>query len=140
MIKNRLKWLSCSADETFQIAKAWGATLKSGDVIAFDGDLGAGKTTFIRGIADCFGIDTHSVSSPTFTYLNIYKGTKTLYHFDLYRIKSEHDFLSAGFDDFLQEDAICCIEWAERVEALLKECHRVSITILSEEKREICLN
>jgi tRNA threonylcarbamoyladenosine biosynthesis protein TsaE len=137
---SRNEWISGSADETFQIGKAWGATLKSGAVIAFSGDLGAGKTTFIRGIADSFAIDTHSVSSPTFTYLNVYSGSKTLFHFDLYRIKDAKAFLAAGFDDFLQEDAICCIEWAERIDTLLKESiYRVSINIVSEEEREICI-
>lgn len=133
--------LSNSADTTFQIGKEWGSTLKKGAIIAFDGDLGSGKTTFIRGIASSFGIDTRSVCSPTFTYLNIYSGIKTLYHFDLYRIENAQAFLSAGFDDFLQEEAICCIEWAERIETLLKpSIHRVSIRIISEEKREICIS
>lgn len=134
MIKN--KWVSGSAEETFQIGKAFGATLKSPCVVAFSGDLGAGKTTFIRGIASALGIDTHAVCSPTFTYLNIYAGK--LYHFDLYRIPNTENFLAAGFDDFLHHDAICCIEWSERIASLLKG-QRVVMTIVGEDKREICI-
>ena len=135
------KWIATSADETFRIGHKWGSTLKAPCLIAFSGDLGAGKTTFIRGMADAFAIDPYTVSSPTFTYLNIYRGRETIYHFDLYRLTNAQAFLSAGFDDLLQETAICCIEWAERIDGVLKEpIHKISITILSEEQREICLH
>jgi len=138
MINHR--WFSECAEETFQIGKEFGATLTSPCVIAFSGDLGAGKTTFVRGIACSLGIDPHSVCSPTFTYLNSYVGDETLYHFDLYRIPNAESFFSAGFDDFLNQKAICCIEWSERIETLLKdEMRRVVMTIVEENKREICL-
>lgn len=118
---------TASPEETFQIGSQFGQTLGSPCIIALSGDLGAGKTTFIRGIASSLGADEREVCSPTFTYLNIYQGRIPIYHFDLYRIPTEKEFEAAGFDEYLHADGICCIEWSEKISSLLQE--RVSLAI-----------
>ncbi len=110
--------ITLSAEETFQVGVELAQKLTPQDVVAFFGDLGAGKTTLVRGIASYFGVEPHSVCSPTFTYLNIYQGQPCIYHFDLYRIEKESQFLAAGFEEYLKA-GICCIEWAEKIASLL---------------------
>lgn len=117
-----------SPEETFRAGEKFGHTLETPCVIALHGDLGAGKTTFIRGLASSLGADEREVCSPTFTYLNIYQGRySTIYHFDLYRIPTETEFKAAGFDEFLQAGGVCCIEWSEKIASLLQErfCSRI---------------
>jgi tRNA threonylcarbamoyladenosine biosynthesis protein TsaE len=112
--------LSTCAEETEAFGKQFGEELRPGSIIAFFGDLGAGKTTFIKGLVlGAAELSPIQVSSPTFTYLNIYSGLKTIYHFDLYRLKNEEQFLSLGFQEFLDAGGICCIEWSERISSLL---------------------
>lgn len=119
-----------SAEETYQMGLQFGHALTVPSVIAFNGNLGAGKTTFIRGIAAAFGIDEREVCSPTFTYLNIYQGKASLYHFDLYRIPSAREFIAAGFEEFLYAGGICCIEWSEKIVSLLPE-NTLSVALAS---------
>jgi tRNA threonylcarbamoyladenosine biosynthesis protein TsaE len=107
---------SSSVEETTEIASTLAKKLKAGDVLAFFGQLGAGKTTFIKTVAQAItGISEHAVSSPTFQYLNIYQGNLPFFHFDLYRLQGVEDFLSMGFDECFHQNGICCIEWAERI-------------------------
>lgn len=95
------------------LGKKIGASLPKGSVLALSGDLGAGKTTFVKGIGAALGLtDPHAINSPTFTYVNIYEGRLPLYHFDLYRLRSSQDFLDAGFAEFLSQ-GIACIEWPQ---------------------------
>ncbi len=89
-------------------------------VLALFGDLGAGKTTFMKGIAQGLEVENPlSVSSPTFTYLHIYEGRLPLYHFDLYRLTSYEQFRALGFEEYLRSDGVCCIEWADHALPLL---------------------
>ena len=112
----RIELLSQSAADTYRIGTEFGKRLLPDSVVCFFGDLGAGKTTFIKGVvAGASGISGEEVSSPTFTYLNIYRGSKTLYHFDLYRLRNTNEFLSMGFDEMFDAGGICCIEWAEKL-------------------------
>lgn len=113
-----------------------GQTLPQNSVVCFFGDLGAGKTTFIQGlVAGATGCDPDEVNSPTFVYLNIYK---SVFHFDLYRLKNEEEFMSMGFDEFFQAGGICCVEWAEKIEKLIPpECITIVMTHLSEHERQI---
>lgn len=112
----KFEFVTHSEEETFQLGRKIARELKPNTVLTFYGDLAAGKTTFIKGLAfQIGGIDTNEVNSPTFTYLNIYEGLKTLYHFDLYRLEGYQDFLKMGFDEYLNADGICCIEWSERI-------------------------
>ena len=102
-----------SADETYKVASEFAKQLKSGDVIALDGDLGAGKTAFVRGLAAGLGI-CDRVVSPTFTIVNEYiHGTMPLFHFDVYRIDGEDDLYDIGWDDYLNRGGVCVVEWAQ---------------------------
>lgn len=96
--------------------------LKKNSVVAFWGDLGTGKTTLIKYfISLLHEIDPNEIGSPTFPYLQIYEGNPTIYHFDLYRLKKEKEFEALGFDEFLQTDGICFIEWPEKIISLLPQ-------------------
>lgn len=112
-----------SSQETFELGVKLGSLLHPNSVLAFYGELAAGKTTLIKGIAQSAAqIDPKEVSSPTFTYLNIYEGNPlTVYHFDLYRLTSGEQFMQMGFDEYLTAGGICCIEWSERIKAHLPE-------------------
>ena len=113
--------------------------LSENATVAFFGDLGAGKTTFIRGLVEgAAHIDPRQVSSPTFSFLHIYEGLKKIYHFDLYRLPNEQEFLSSGFQDYLETDGICCIEWAEKIPSYLpRDCYKIHISHAGEEMRKI---
>jgi len=114
-MKNPLK--TTSWEETHLLGKALAKGLCPGTVIALCGDLGAGKTTLIRGIAEGIGgVDSRTICSPTFTFLNIYSGNLPIYHFDLYRLTSATEFFQAGFDEYFHAGGICCIEWAEKIQ------------------------
>jgi tRNA threonylcarbamoyladenosine biosynthesis protein TsaE len=116
----RVEYQTNSAEETEQLGYQFGNDLRGHSIICFFGDLASGKTTFIQGLARAFTTSHPShVSSPTFTYLNIYEGSRTVYHFDLYRLNSNEDFFNLGFEDYLYADGICCIEWSERIISLL---------------------
>jgi tRNA threonylcarbamoyladenosine biosynthesis protein TsaE len=133
------KYVTHSAEETHDLGKSFGQSLRAGDIIAFFGDLGAGKTTFIRGLVDGIGcIDMREVCSPTFTFLNIYPGGKMVFHFDLYRLPREEEFFAAGFDEYFEAGGICCVEWAEKIASSLPP-HAITITLayLSEQTRQI---
>lgn len=109
---------SFSAEDTQRIASEFAGGLKIGDVIALSGGLGAGKTAFVRGMAEalhCAG----EVSSPTFTLVNEYLGEIPLYHFDVYRLKNLTEYDSGWIDEYLFGDGICVIEWAENIAAIL---------------------
>ena len=104
------------------------------------GDLGAGKTTLVKGILDgAQGKEhPHTLTSPTFTYLNIYPGTPTFYHFDLYRLRDADEFLSMGFEEFLAANGICCLEWSEKIQPLIpEEAVRVTIQHAGGDQRTI---
>lgn len=131
-----------SLTETFDLSRSFGAQLKPGSIICFFGDLGAGKTTFIKGLVHgVSGFPPEEVTSPTFTYLNIYQGNSlTVYHFDLYRLRDAEEFLTMGFEDYLYAGGICCIEWSERIRDLLPpEVIVVKISHLEQEAREILI-
>lgn len=130
-----------SAEETMQVAAEIAKTLKPGDVLAFFGDLGAGKTTFIKAIAEeITGIAATAINSPTFQYLNIYQGKHPFYHFDLYRLQGAEDFLTMGFEEMFYQNGICCIEWAERIRDILPpNAISISITHIASNIRTIHL-
>jgi tRNA threonylcarbamoyladenosine biosynthesis protein TsaE len=122
-------FLSQSEEETRQLGYTFGKQLPKNSVVYFLGELGAGKTTFIKGLTEGIsGFDPDHVNSPTFSYLNIYPGTLTVYHFDLYRMKNSAEFLSMGFEDYFDQDGICCIEWSERIADLLPS-HVIAVTL-----------
>ena len=118
---------SNSPEETEALGEVLGKTLSSGTVIAFTGDLGAGKTAFVRGLARGLGIAAR-VTSPTFTIVNEYEGGRLpLFHFDMYRLTSAQELFDIGWDDFLERGGVCAVEWSENVAEALENCLRIDI-------------
>ena len=108
-----------SPEETLEIGKLFGENAAPGEVYALIGDLGAGKTVFTKGFAQGLGIE-EPVNSPTFTILQIYEeGRIPLYHFDVYRIEEPEEMEEVGFDEYIDGDGVCLIEWAGRIGDLL---------------------
>lgn len=131
------EYISHSEEETAKIACHVAHQLKPGDVVAFKGQLGSGKTLFVKKIAEELGFNGY-VSSPTFTILNIYEGSILLYHFDFYRLKSIEEIEKIGFSDLLLEDGIFFIEWPEKALKLLPaEYFEISIDIIDGTQRKI---
>ncbi len=122
-----IRYISASPEDTFNFAGEIAAKLKSGDIIGLDGDLGAGKTVFVKGIAKALGIDEH-ITSPTFNIVKEYYGKEKLYHFDVYRIDDIDELFQIGFDEYLNDDAISIIEWSQLIsEALPEDIIRIKI-------------
>ena len=107
-------FISNSENETEKIGEAFAKGLPGGSVVAMYGDLGAGKTAFIRGMARGLGIDAR-VSSPTFTIVNEYPGSPELIHFDMYRLHDADELFDIGWEDYLRRNAVLVIEWSENV-------------------------
>jgi len=118
MLDEETHFLSESPEATEAWAAGWVTQIPDGSVIALHGDLGAGKTCFVRGLATGLGI-TSPVHSPTFTLINEYRGPRTLYHLDLYRLAGPDDAWEIGIDQYLPGDGITAIEWADRIPTLL---------------------
>lgn len=110
-----MKLESRSPEETEETGFRLGRLLKSKDVVALYGDLGAGKTTLVRGIARAFGIDGRDVTSASFTIIAEYPAGKPFYHIDLYRVENTADLEGTGIWDCLGSEAVCVVEWAERL-------------------------
>lgn len=104
----------CEAD-TERIGEEFSAGLPGGSVVAMYGDLGAGKTAFVRGMSRGLGLDV-TVSSPTFTIVNEYPGERELIHFDMYRLSDADELFDIGWEDYLSRGAVCAVEWSENVE------------------------
>ncbi len=129
-----------SPDETIKLAERLGRKLVRGDIICLTGELGGGKTTFVKGLCKAFGIDPRAVLSPSFVLIKEYKGRLPLYHFDLYRIDKLFDFERLGYQEYFYGDGICIIEWAERIKKILPEEYLlIEFKILGENKRQIKL-
>jgi len=137
--------LSHSPEETFALGEKLGLLLVREPewprLVTLYGDLGAGKTTFLKGlISGATGISPEEVTSPTFTTLHLYEGSRLLYHFDLYRLEEPKEFFSQGFGELITEGELCCIEWPERIETWLPNRRwQVHISMLSLESRTISI-
>lgn len=131
--------ITLCVEETKHLGAELGKILPSNTIVALFGDLGAGKTHFVRGIAEGMAIEnTRALSSPTFTFLNIYQGKIPIYHFDLYRLPREEEFFAAGFDEYFFAGGICCIEWAEKIaHSLPSQTISVSLSHFGLEQRQI---
>ena len=126
---------SNSREETEAFAESYAKTLCPGDVLLLDGDMGAGKTVFSKGIAKGLGI-TEEVTSPTYAYMNDYDGV--LFHYDCYRIENVEQAEQLGLADYFDMGGICLIEWAQNIAPLLpKKVKRVCIRKISDNEREI---
>ena len=113
-----MEYITNNPQETEDVGAALAAGLEPGAVVAFTGDLGAGKTAFTRGLARGLGC-TGRVTSPTFTVVNEYEGRLPLFHFDLYRLEGEDALYDVGWEDYLDRGGVCAVEWSERAEAAL---------------------
>ena len=134
-----MEFITNSPQETEALGQKLGQKLPAGTVIAYRGDLGAGKTAFTRGLARGLGI-TDPVTSPTYTIVNEYLGGRIpLFHFDMYRLHSADDLFDIGWDDYLERQGICAVEWSENVEEALENPLIVTICKTGEESRKITL-
>ena len=118
--------VSNSVQETEQLGERLAARLGPGTVVAFTGDLGAGKTAFTRGLARGLGV-RERVTSPTFTIVNEYEGRLPLFHFDMYRLGGEEELFDIGWEDYLARGGVCAGEWSENIAGALEDCVRVDI-------------
>ena len=145
-MKEYREYISHSPKETAQIAAEIASGLRAGDIILYEGDMGAGKTTLTKGIALSLGI-TDPVTSPTFALVNEYSGKIPLFHFDLYRIETFDDLYAIGFFDYLDRGGIIAAEWSENIPALAEELndgkravYTVRIEKIGENERKILIS
>ena len=133
------QYITNSPVETENVGAALAAVLKPGTVIAYTGDLGAGKTAFTRGLARGLGA-TERVTSPTYTIVNEYlSGRLPLFHFDMYRLGSADDLWDIGWEDYLERGGICAVEWSENVEEAMENAICVRIEKTGEDTRCITI-
>ena len=134
-----MRFLTHSPEETEALGEALGRRLRGGEIVAYYGGLGAGKTAFTRGLAR--GLDISSrVTSPTYTIVNEYLGGRLpLFHFDMYRLSSADDLFDIGWEDYLQRGGVCAVEWSENVQEALENAVTVRIEKRSDETREITI-
>ncbi|MCC8121295.1 MAG: tRNA (adenosine(37)-N6)-threonylcarbamoyltransferase complex ATPase subunit type 1 TsaE [Oscillospiraceae bacterium] len=119
--------VTASVEQTEQAGAQLARRLSPGDVVALTGDLGAGKTAFVRGLAAGLGV-SQPVTSPTFTIVNEYEGGRCpLFHFDLYRLEDGDALFDIGWEDYLSRGGICAVEWSERAMDMMQPCVRVDI-------------
>ncbi len=134
-----MEFITTSPEETEKVAQALGKCLTPGTVLAFSGDLGAGKTAFTRGLARGLGA-TDLVNSPTYTIVNEYlSGRLPLFHFDMYRLTSEDDLFDIGWEDYLLRGGICAVEWSENVSGAMEDAIEIHIEKLGENVRKIVI-
>ena len=132
-----MEFLTNSPEETEAIGAALGKIATPGTVIAYRGDLGAGKTAFTRGLAKGLGY-TEPVTSPTYTIVNEYLGGRLpLFHFDMYRLASSDDLWDIGWDDYLDRNGVCAVEWSENVADALEGAILITIHKTGENSRRI---
>ncbi len=134
-----MEFLTHSPEETEKVGEALGQVLRAGSVIAYEGDLGAGKTAFTRGLARGLGA-SEQVTSPTYTIVNEYlSGRLPLFHFDMYRLASAEDLWDIGWEDYLDRGGVCAVEWSENVRDALEDPIFVRIEKCGEDARKITI-
>ena len=134
-----MEFITHSPEETEAVARQLGKQLRPGTVLAYLGDLGAGKTAFTRGLAKGLGA-TDMVTSPTYTIVNEYlSGRLPLFHFDMYRLASSDDLWDIGWEDYLDRGGVCAVEWSENVADAMEDAITVRIEKLGEETRRITI-
>ena len=134
-----MQYFTNSAEETERLGQRLGETLRGGEVVAYLGELGAGKTAFTRGLARGLGIPMR-VTSPTYTIVNEYTGGRLpLFHFDMYRLGSEEELFDIGWEDYLARGGVCAVEWSENVSGAMEDAITVQIEKTSDEGRKITI-
>jgi tRNA threonylcarbamoyladenosine biosynthesis protein TsaE len=136
-----LKFITKNPQETIQKAAELTKDLRAGDIVLLEGDLGAGKTTFVKGLAKGLKADSKNVVSPTFVLMNIYKGKLPIYHFDLYRLEKPEELASLNIDEYLQSDGIAVIEWPKRLgDQIPQNTYWIEFKHKDENTREVCIS
>ena len=134
-----MQFITKSPEETELLGQKLGAALRGGEVIAYRGDLGAGKTAFTRGLARGLGISMR-VTSPTYTIVNEYTGGRLpLFHFDMYRLGSSDELFDIGWEDYLLRGGVCAVEWSENVADAMQDAVTVSIEKMGDAERRITI-
>ena len=134
-----MQFITKSPEETELLGQKLGAALRGGEVIAYRGDLGAGKTAFTRGLARGLGISMR-VTSPTYTIVNEYTGGRLpLFHFDMYRLGSSDELFDIGWEDYLLRGGVCAVEWSENVADAMQDAVTVSIEKTGDDERRITI-
>ena len=134
-----MEYITHCPEETEQVGQALGERLTPGAILAYEGDLGAGKTAFTRGLARGLGA-TEQVTSPTYTIVNEYlSGRMPLFHFDMYRLGSSDELWDIGWEDYLERGGVCAVEWSENVADAMEGAIRVRIEKLGEDSRRITI-
>ena len=134
-----MEYITGSPEETEAVGAALGRVLTPGSVVAYRGDLGAGKTAFTRGLARGLGC-TDTVTSPTYTIVNEYlSGRIPLFHFDMYRLRSSDDLWDIGWEDYLERGGVCAVEWSENVADAMENAVTVNLEKLGENTRHITI-
>ncbi len=135
------QFVSSTIEETLGAGERLAAGLKAGDIVQLKGDLGAGKTHFVKGAARFFGIPEEEVQSPTFSIIHEYPGRIPLYHVDAYRLNRPEEALEFGLEEYLYGDGICLIEWPEKIASLLPDSSLVvEFTHIDQNKRQITIH
>ena len=133
-----LQAVSHAEDQTRALAGKLVASFVPGDVIVLQGQLGSGKTVFVKGLAAALGLDEKLVNSPSYTFVNEYPGEKPLYHLDLYRLKDLTELREIGWDEYMGRNGLMVVEWGEKAKSLLpKRYYLIVFRIVSESEREI---
>lgn len=134
------EFTSNSPEETIDLGKAFASELEAGDIVCLKGELGAGKTHFVKGMAEGLKIDRSEVHSPTFTLIDEHLGEQPLYHFDCYRMESPREAIEIGAEEYFYGDGICVIEWPERIESLIPpEAIWISIEVPDKKTRKFVI-
>ena len=134
-----MEFITHSPEETEKIGEALAKSLQPGTILAYRGDLGAGKTAFTRGLARGLGCQ-ETVTSPTYTIVNEYLGGRLpLFHFDMYRLASSDDLWDIGWEDYLDREGVCAVEWSENVQDAMENAVTVTIEKLGENTRRITI-
>ena len=134
-----MQYITNSPAETEAIGTALGQILTAGTILAYRGDLGAGKTAFTRGLARGLGY-ADAVTSPTYTIVNEYLGGRLpLFHFDMYRLRSSDDLWGIGWDDYLDRGGVCAVEWSENVADAMEDAVMITIEKMGEDSRRITI-
>lgn len=124
-----------------ELGKEFASRLTPGDVVCLDGDLGAGKTHFVKGVASFFGVDPEDVHSPTYTLIHEYSGSIPVYHFDCYRLKNVGEALEIGAEEYFYGEGVSLIEWPEKIKELIPEqAIWIKISHLASRKRSIVIH
>lgn len=132
-----MRIITNSPQETIELGRQLGQHLKAGDILGLVGELGSGKTTLVKGIALGLGVgEKEAVASPSFVLIKEYTGRIPLFHLDLFRLDRIRDIEHLGIEEYLFDEGVCVIEWAEKLKMLLPDYLQIDLVIKSENKRE----